>query len=81
MSVAQYSLKMAVRKRQAVIDDLSNDEVTPRAKPRPRKKQAVTKTNNTAIKALSVTPCAKLPNLIAIESARMPLLPHYSCYP
>ena len=52
MSIAQYSLKMAVRKRPAVIDDLSNDEVTPRAKPRPRKKQAVTKTNNTAIKAL-----------------------------
>ena len=52
MSIAQYSLKMAARKRPAVIDDLSNDEVTPRAKPRPRKKQAVTKTSNTAIKAL-----------------------------
>ena len=40
-----------VKKRKADTNE-SNDEVTPRAKPRPRKKQGVTKTHSTAIKAL-----------------------------
>ncbi|CAD6589785.1 MAG: hypothetical protein ASARMPRED_004263 [Alectoria sarmentosa] len=58
---------MARTKRKAVTDEASNDEVTPRAKPRPRKKQAVTKTNSTAIKALirknaTISPLLLLPS-------------------
>ena len=40
------------RKRKNVTTEVSTDEVTQRAKPRPRKKQAVTKTNSTLVKAL-----------------------------
>lgn len=56
---------MARGKRKQVTDRVSDDEVTPSAKPqvsdndvtprakrRPRKRQAVTKTNSAAVKAL-----------------------------
>ena len=46
------SLKMARRKSEAAINEVSNDEIKSRVKPRPRKKQAVTKTNSAATKAL-----------------------------
>lgn len=67
---------MARRKRQAVTDDVSNDEVTLRAKPRPRKKQAVTKTNNTAIKALIRKNATTSPLLLLPSEVRENILTH-----
>ena len=50
--ISKHSLSMARGKRKNSPNQTSNDEMTPRAKPRPRKKQAVTKTNSAAVKAL-----------------------------
>ncbi|KAM0794717.1 hypothetical protein BDR22DRAFT_826674 [Usnea florida] len=67
---------MVRRKRQAVTDDVSNDEVTKRAKPRPRKKQAVTKTNNPAIKALIRKNATTSPLLLLPSEVRENILIH-----
>lgn len=64
------------RKRKAVTVEASNDEGTPRAKSRPRKKQAVTKTHNTAIKALIRKNAATSPLLLLPSEVRENILIH-----
>ncbi|KAF6237693.1 hypothetical protein HO173_003894 [Letharia columbiana] len=67
---------MARRKRKAVLDEVSNDEVAPRAKPRPRKKQAVTKTNSAATKTLIRKNAATSPLLLLPSEIRENILIH-----